>query len=56
MNVIYQPADEDVNLFEAQARELDAERNHSILTSPFRTIPFTRQRLEEGKLPAFHQC
>ena len=32
MNVIYQATDEDFNFFEAQVRELDAERNQSIIT------------------------
>ena len=31
IDVIYQAADEDFNFFEAQVRELDAERKQSIL-------------------------
>ena len=42
MDVIYQVADEDFNFLKAQLRELDAERNQSILTSLFRTITDTR--------------
>ena len=44
MDVIYQAADEDFNLFEAQVRELDAERNHSLLRSLFRAITGTRHK------------
>ena len=32
-DVIYQAADKDFNFFEAQVRELDAERNQSIITT-----------------------
>ena len=42
MDVIYQEADKDFNFFEAWVRELDAERNQSILTSLFRTITGTK--------------
>ena len=42
VDVIYQAADEDLNFSETQVRELDAERNKSILTSLFRTITSTR--------------
>ena len=44
MDVIYQAADEDFNFFKAQVRELDAERNQSIITSIFRTITGTRHK------------
>ena len=42
MDVIYQAADENLNFFEADVRDLDAERNQSILTNIFRTITDTR--------------
>ena len=42
MDVIYQATDEDFNFFQAQVRELDAERNQSIITSIFRTLTGTR--------------
>ena len=44
MDVIYQASDEDFNFCEAQARELNAERNQNILTSIFRTIKGTRHK------------
>ena len=44
MDVTYQASDEDFNFFEAQVRELDTERNQSILTSIFRTITGTRHK------------
>ena len=44
MGVIYQAADEDFNFFEAQVRELNAERNESILTINFRTITGRRHK------------
>ena len=44
MCVIYQATDKDFNFFEAQVRELDSERNQSIITSIFRTLTGTRQK------------
>ena len=41
MDVIYQ-ADENVSFFEAQVRELHAERDQSIITSNFKTLTGTR--------------
>ena len=55
MDVIYQAADEDFNVFEAQVRELDAEINQSILTGFFRTTTgircMTRRRQVTGIPP-----
>ena len=42
MDAICQATDKDSNFFESQVRELDAERNQSILTSIFRTLTGTR--------------
>ena len=42
MDAIYQAADKDFNFFEAQVKELDAERNQSIITSIFITLTGTR--------------
>ena len=42
MDVFYQVADKDFNFYEAQIRELDAERNQSVITSIFRTLTGTR--------------
>ena len=44
MDVIYEAFDEDFNFFETQVRELNAERNQSILTCIFRTITGTRHK------------
>ena len=44
MGVIYEPSGEGFNFFKAQVRELNAERNQSILTSIFRTITGTRHK------------
>ena len=44
MDVIYQAADKDFNFFEAQVRELDVERNQSIINSIFRTLTGTRHK------------
>ena len=45
MDVIYQAADKDFNFFEAQVKELDAERNQSIITSIFGTLTGTRHKI-----------
>ena len=50
MDVIYQAADEDFNFFEAQARELDAERNQSIITIMFRTLSGTRHKTKRRQV------
>ena len=42
--VSYQTADKDFNFLEAQVREIDTERNQSVLTSIFRTLTGTRHR------------
>ena len=44
MGVIYQAADEDFNSLEAQVRELDAQRNQSVLTSIFRSLTGTKYK------------
>ena len=44
MNTICKASDEDLNLFKTQVRELNAERNESILTSIFRIITGTRHK------------
>ena len=54
-DVIYQATDEDFNYFEAQVRELDAKRNQSIIASILGSLKVQGTRLEEGKLPVFHQ-
>ena len=54
MDVIYQATDEDFNFFEAQVRELDDERNQSIITSILEPLQVLGTRLEECKLPVFH--
>ena len=55
MGVIYQATDKDFNFLEAQVRELDAERNQSVLTSIFRSLTGnrckTRRRQVNGILP-----
>ena len=56
MDVTYQVSDKDFNFFKTQVRELNAERNRSVLTSIFRTITGTRHKQEECKLLVFHQC
>ena len=43
MDVTYQAADKDFHFLETQVRELDAERNQSVLTSIFRSLTGTRQ-------------
>ena len=45
-----------LNFFEAQVRELDVERNQSIITSILEPLQVQDARLEEGKLPIYHQC
>ena len=42
MGVIYQTADEEFSFLETQVREVDAERNQSVLTSIFRSLMGTR--------------
>ena len=42
VDAIYQDADEDFSFFETWVKELDAERNQSIITSNFRTLTGTR--------------
>ena len=42
MDVIYQAADKDFNFLENQVKDLNAERNQSIITSIFRTLTGTR--------------
>ena len=44
MGVIYQAADENFIFLETQVRELDAERNQSVLTSIFRSLTGTGQK------------
>ena len=53
MDVISQAADEEFNLFKAKVRELDVERNQSILTSLFMTITGTRCKTRGRQV--FHQ-
>ena len=56
MEIICQATDEAFNFFESQVRELDAERNQSIITSILESLQVLGSRLEEGKLSVFHQC
>ena len=55
ISVIYLATDEGFNFLEAQVRELDAERNQSVLTSIFTTLTGTKTRLEGYKSPVSHQ-
>ena len=50
MDVIYQATDEDLNFFEAQVKELDTERNQSIITSIFRTLTGTRHKMRRRQV------
>ena len=56
MDVIYQAADRDFNLFEAQVTELNAEGNESTSTSILGPLQVKGARQEEGKLLVFHKC
>ena len=44
MGVIHQATDKDFNFLEAQVRELDAERNQSVLISIFISLTGTRHK------------
>ena len=55
-DVIYQATDKDSNFFKAQVRELDVERNQSIITSILEPLQVQGTRLEGCKLLVYHQC
>ena len=56
LDAIYQAADKDFSFFETQVKELDAERNQSIVTSILEPLQVQGTRLEESRLLVSHQC
>ena len=50
MGVVYQAADEDFNFYDTQVKELDAERDQSIITSMFKTLTCTRHKTKRRQI------